>query len=253
MNFLSIFPKDSWIAKYLQFTQNQESPKRFHVWAAISTLSSAMARRCYMNRVYYRTYPNQYIIMVAESALCRKSTAIKIATDNILGASGVADVVRQKMTTEFLCSYLSNPAKVDNAITIFISELATGLGQSAMASGLIPLLTNLYDSPDKEEYRTKGAGDFKMNNVCVNLLGATTLDWLSTSLQFENVEGGFTGRVLFVVAEDNDIKIPWPMVDSSLITIRCGLIDWLVQLSGNSESLILLKKPEIYIQTGIWA
>ena len=99
-------------------------------------------------------YPNQYIILVAESALCRKSTAANIAIKDILTQARTTRLLRQKMTAEFLCVELAKK-ELNNAVTIYAPELAVFLGASAFQSGLIPLLTDLYDCPADADYKTK--------------------------------------------------------------------------------------------------
>jgi len=70
--------KDSWIREYLRYTENTESPSMFHLWVGISTIASVVDRDIYVNQGFFKIYPNLYIILVAGSQECRKSTAINI-------------------------------------------------------------------------------------------------------------------------------------------------------------------------------
>ncbi len=220
---LKELPPSSWIYKYLKYTDTQESPTQFHVWSALSVLGSAMGRHCWMYRAYYTLYANQYIIIVAESARCRKSTSSDIAVDNILDASSTVDIIREKMTTEFLCKELSQQ-RLNNEILIYAPELGTFLGVSSFHSGLIPLLTSMYGCPSKRDYKTKESGVFALTNVCINILGCTTLNWMSDNMPGDTIEGGFTGRVIFVVAEDPRLRNAWPTLTDIQLSIRVDLI-----------------------------
>ena len=228
---LALLRPSSWIYKYLEYTTGQESPTKFHLWSAISTIASTLARNAYMYRGYYAIYPNQYIILVAESALCRKSTAANIAIKDILTQSRTARLLRQKMTAEFLCVELAKKDAINNAVTIYAPELAVFLGASAFQSGLIPLLTDLYDCPADADYKTKGAGEFLMKNVCINIMGCTTLDWMSNNMPGDTIEGGFTGRVIFVVAEDPRKRVAWPTVTEEQLNQRQDLIYYIMNLA----------------------
>src|SRR5882762_4893438 len=74
-------PYDSFLDLYMEYTQLQESPERFHLWTGITILAAAMGRKCYLDKGYYRLYPNLFVILVAGSAKCRKSTGVNIGID----------------------------------------------------------------------------------------------------------------------------------------------------------------------------
>jgi hypothetical protein len=212
-----------------------ESPSSFHIWSGLAALSCTLQRKVWINRGFYTLYPNQYIILVAESAFCRKSTAVSVAINDLVQTAAVATINKDKMTAEKLCVELSRGEKehkLDNAITIFVPELATFLGASAFHSGIIPLLTSFYDCPSSADYKTKASGEFHMSNVCINLVGATTLDWMSTNLPGDTVEGGFTGRVIFVVAEEPRLSNPWPELSPSEIALRTELVSDLIRINN---------------------
>ena len=228
---LALLKPTNWIYKYLEYTEGQESPTKFHVWSAVSAIASTLARNAWMYRGYYAVYPNQYIILVAESAMCRKSTAANIAIKDILTQARATNLLRQKMTAEFLCVELAKKEKLNNAVTIYAPELAVFLGASAFQSGLIPLLTDLYDCPADADYKTKGSGEYLMKNVCINIMGCTTLDWMSNNMPGDTIEGGFTGRVIFVVAEDPRNRVAWPTVTKEQLDQRQDLIYFIMNLA----------------------
>lgn len=215
--------KNSWIYKYLKYTDTQESPTQFHVWSALLTIGSVMGRRCWIYRGYYLLYPNQYIIIAAESARCRKSTSSDIAIDDILTTADCVDIIREKMTTEFLCKELAQE-RPNNEVLIYAPELATFLGANAFHSGLIPLLTSVYGCPSIRDYKTKESGIFAMKNICINMLACTTLDWMSNNMPGDTIEGGFTGRVIFVVGEEPRLRNAWPYLTEEQKAIKVDLV-----------------------------
>tara|TARA_R100000656_G_scaffold67313_1_gene50964 strand:- start:2906 stop:4099 length:1194 start_codon:yes stop_codon:yes gene_type:complete len=209
---LKLLSKHSFLYKYLEYTKGTESPTKFHLWSGLSLIASLLGRNVNTYKGTYTLFPNMYIVLVAESARCRKSSATDIALDDMLRDSKLCRIYRQKMTAEFICTELASTESLNNDIVIYAPELATFLGVSAFQSGLVPLLTSWYTCPRYDDYKTKGAGKFEMSNICINLLGATTLDWMSNSMPGETVEGGFTGRVIFVVAEEPRQRIAWPVI-----------------------------------------
>jgi len=194
--------QENWIDLYTAYTDKQESPRIFQVWSAISVIASCLGRRVYIDRGYFTTYPNQYIILAAETARCRKSSAAEIAIDDIVRTSSLIDVLSERLTTEAICVKLSKDTGVDNSILIFCTELSTFLGAGAMQSGKVDMLTSFYNCPHARDYLTKNSGKFVCRNICINILACTTLNWMADNMPGTTIEGGFTGRVLFVVGEE---------------------------------------------------
>jgi hypothetical protein len=176
---------------------------------------------------------------VAETALCRKSTAVEIAIDDILTTSAIADISSERLTKEFLYSYLSNKDKLYNDVLLYADELETLLSANAYADGLFAVLTSLYGCPNSRDYKTKNAGVFKLKNVCINLLGATTPNWMSENMPSSSIEGGFTGRVIFVVAEEPRGKVAFPKVTKEMSLVRKGLINWVIDISNLRGEFIM--------------
>lgn len=226
---------DNFIEGYLEYTSKQESPTQFHTWSAISIMASALSRSCWMHRGYYTLFPNFYIVLVAESALCRKSTATRLGMQ-LLRYTG-KDIINEKLTVAYLYKHLGAASKgsgTDAAVVIYAPELSVFLGQDAHSSGLIAAITSLYDCPEIVEYRTKSSGVDVIHNPVVNILGATTLDWMSTNLPGESVEGGFTSRVIFVVEDAPRHRTAWPNVTSTEMDLKTKLIEDLLQINALS-------------------
>lgn len=199
--------KVSWLDSYMEYTADQESPKAFHQWVAMGVISSCIGRNIHIPRVKYTTFPNLYIVLVAGSAKCRKSVSISIGRDLLNGLKEPPTVFAQKITTEALIEALESTKKNDACFgLICASELSVFLGGDSIKSGIIPALTDLYDSPKEWVYHTKGRGKETLKNVTLSMLGASTKDWLRTSIPVEAIGGGFTSRVIFVF-EDAPSKL----------------------------------------------
>ena len=190
---------DSWIDTYLNYTDDQESPKAFHMWVAISLLGAILGRNVWIPRVMYTIYPNMYVILVAGSARCKKSSAIRIGISLMKKLKSHPMIFAQKITNEALIQSLDE-SKVDGASygLICASELSVFMGMDAIKSGIIPTLTDLYDSPDHWTYKTRGRGEESLYNVTLSMLAASTKNWLKTSIPIDAVGGGFTSRIIFI-------------------------------------------------------
>lgn len=232
-----------WIHTYSEYTLGQESPKIFHLWSAIWALSVALGRKVWVSRGgYYTLYPNFYIVLVAGSATCKKSTAIKVARgflgdlkpdspfilpDNITPERMVQKVAQRTRSISVPTKDQGVPKKCPQPIAycnIFTSELSGFLGDKKANHKMISVLTDLYDCPSYWSYDTILRKEDILENVFTSLMGATTIEWLKKSLSQNEMSGGFANRVIWVVKDWTDRKIAHPRIPTELIPLRKDLI-----------------------------
>lgn len=229
-----------WLRSYLEFTETQESPDIFHLWCGISAISAVLERKVWIDRGYYTLFPNTYVILVAESAVSRKSTAIGIAKGIVKTALPEFPILSQKMTTEALIGALHTSQK-GNGISsgyVIASELSVFLGRSAQDATLVQSLTDIYDCPDPFEYHTVGRGVEKCPKSYLCLLGGTTPEWIRSSLPAGSIGGGFTSRIIFVNGNKGWRREAWPELSDEQIKLHATLaadLRSINQLSGEFE------------------
>ena len=156
----------------------------------------------WISRIKYTIFPNIFVILVAGSAKCKKSTAIKIGEKILKSTSEPPMVFAQRITTEALIESLeSNKVEGASAGIIIADELSVFMGAGSKESGIIPMLTTLYDSPDEWIYHTKARGKEILKNVTLTILAGTTKVWLKSAIPADSVAGGFASRIIFVYQE----------------------------------------------------
>lgn len=212
--------RDGIINAFCKYTESTEIPTIFSLWAAISAVSATLGRDCFVDRGYFTVYPNIYIVLVAGSAACKKSSTIMLACNLIKTVEPKIHILSQKMTPEALIGSLSGMTAKDTTLILdeavgilVVDELSTLIDKNAFKSGMISLLTKLYDCEDFP-YETRGRGIELIKNPSVSLLGGSTLHWIRASIPQESVGGGFTSRVLFVYKDYNEKLVPWPSIDA---------------------------------------
>jgi len=214
VNYKKLIPADSFLGRYLQYSEQSETPHAFDFWTGCYLLSVALGRGIIVDRPMAPVYLNQFIVLVAESGVTRKSTAVRRATKFARHLCGVENpLVEAKITPEALEFRLAcQSMEYGKAYcTIMIDEMVKFLGREKYVEAMPTLLTDLYDCP---EIRTGGGnltrGALDIANVFVNFLSASTPSWLIRAVNPDVIEGGFTSRVIFVVAEDPKRCSPWP-------------------------------------------
>ena len=210
---------DSFIGEYLRYCDAQETAIEYDFFCACWLLTNAVGRRVKVDRPRAPVWLNWYIVLVAESGVTRKSSAVRTATDLLRGlkenASARADfeMITTKCTPESLCDALksSSISRDDSHVAISVSEMVTFFGRSTYLMAMPSLLTDLYDCPSFiESSGTITRGDFAARNVFLTLLTASTPSWLIRSINPNIIEGGFTSRTLFIHAESPKRRIAWP-------------------------------------------
>lgn len=228
--FATHLPKTGFIHEYMEYTSIHEAPGSFHFWTAMSVLSAVVQRRAWLSKGIYRVYPNLYVILVAPTGRCRKTGCIKVGIE-LAGKIDYLNIIADKTTPEALLEALmqskvqveddedlltpgmapSNGGKtlsLDSTGFIRSTEMSTFLNKSNYTSGMITLLTDLYDCPDDFTYLTRTQKPIVLDNIFINMLAGTTPEWLATNLPESAFEGGFMSRVIWVVKHWKDRVIP---------------------------------------------
>lgn len=224
--FRNMIPTTGFLGAYMKYTDYQESPGSYHFWVALSVLSGVIQRRAWISKGVYNVYPNIYMILVAPSGRCRKSRALNLGTELIQDfdfMNVIADKTTPESMLEALMTGTNNLSRVEDQAagvinlnvdsTGFIKagELSVFLNKQTYTSGMVNLLTDLYDCPRKFKYLTRNKKPVELKNVAVTFVGASTPDWLATSLPEAAFEGGFMSRIIFVVKHYKDRSIALPM------------------------------------------
>ena len=205
--------EDGIIEEYLKYTIGQESPQDFHLWVIITCLAIILGRNSYVDMGAWKTYPNLFTILVGESALTHKGTAMKYGLKVLGAAAPKLNEVAQKFSPESLSNLLKQLSEGEGKRAeahIISPELSVLLGNSRLDDSLLKLLTDLWDSPDMHKYMTLSRGMEKATDVCINMLAGSTPSWLKNSVPEESLEGGFFSRLILVDRPPTGVKIPFP-------------------------------------------
>lgn len=204
---------------FMEWTQYVETAEKYLRWGAISIISGALERKCWIthpgsNLIFY---PNQYIFLVGNSGVARKSTAATIAQELLSHVPGIC-FLPERITAASLfdeLQYIGAKKTYKYKEKIFPHSAGFLYGSEAAQSfhqdenSAITILTDLYDCGKLKgwsttignEEATRVGGRKRIYNPCINMLMCTTKSWLRTKIVKEDIKGGFTGRILFVTHE----------------------------------------------------
>lgn len=246
INYSKLVGEDTFLGRYLRYLSPLETPHAYDFWTGCWLLASACGRNIIVDRRGAPVFLNLYCILVAESGITRKSTAVRHATKFARGLfTNVPSIIETKTTPELLWRTLAKQSKTHDksGVLISISELATFLGREKYVETMPALLTDLYDCPDERiGGGTLASGELPIKNVFVSFLSASTPSWLLRAINPDVIEGGFTSRVLFIVSEKPKqyVALPEPL-DNDL---KSAIERDLRSISDNAREVELLQLSE---------
>ena len=229
---------------YLYYMSRLETPLIYDLTCGLWLLSTTVGRLLKVNRPKAPVYLNGYYIICAEAGITRKSTAIRMA-ETILNEAAIPEiqVFNSSVTPEAMLDRMSiNSAQTGRThVAIVVSELVTFMGRESYSGGMPGVLTDLYDAP---QIRTieRMSGSRTLKNVYVSFLAGSTPSWLIRAINPDVIEGGFTSRCLFIIAERRKQLVPWPQEDKN---------DEFIVTKLAKQLQAIRKKAEKYATQGI--
>lgn len=237
-----MLPQPGFITDFINTGRGMESPTLFFAWNALWLLSTVLKREAWLRWYPNKLFPNLYVLLVAPPALCRKSSSMHIAinllknlpkclSSTVESFRKTSQLITGKTTPEGLLNALAPeeraflqksagdvPEKIikvnkGSQVALSISELAVFLGKQQYNSGMVTLLTDLFDCKDEDSEISRGHGNKALTDIYVTLFGAITPEGMKMSIPEEAFGGGFMSRVV-IAYSDTPTKIysiPKPM------------------------------------------
>lgn len=206
---------------YLKYTEDTETPEKFHFWSALTAIAAVTRRKVWLDRGRYQLFPNLYVLIVADSATTRKSVAPAVALDMLTSAVPDLTYFQDSMTPEGFIKQLNKVAVIpgvnggppvitkDSCALVVADELASLFGyEKVRASSLTILFTRCYQSPKRYQYTTVKNDQVNIEYPFFNMLLLTAPENLKVLPP--DITGGFVGRTIFVTATSRRKNIGWP-------------------------------------------
>ncbi len=230
-----------WLQDYVNFASQAApmSDPAFHLSAGLFLLSTAVARRVCLQVGIQRIYPSLYQLIVAESTLYHKTSALMIAQALLKEAGLDILLLASRQTPESLVaelgtmrpstfnSWSENEKKRWIAERSFSAQRGWLLDEAShlldsfnrdYTAGLLPLVLALFDCPEREVSQTVGRGRQVVQYAYLSFLGATTPSAVAEHIQRNaHWSNGLWARFAMVTPQKNipdwhffptNIKIP---------------------------------------------
>jgi hypothetical protein len=202
----------NWLEQILLETEEAEAPRSFFFWSALAAISAVVKNKVYLDRYFYKLYPNVYIFLVAKSGL-RKGIPIAMAkalvkeVDNtrvISGRNSIQGIIKDLSIT---VTTPGKPPLRDACGFIVSGEFSTVLIRDPEA---LTILTDLHDGHYNPEWKNtlKGTGVEELKGVNITVLGAVNQTHFKDMISQKEVTGGFIARTMIVEEVKRATKNP---------------------------------------------
>lgn len=199
---------EDWLKAYMRYSRFSESPDKYHLFCAISTIAGALRRKVWIDQGDFQWTPNFFIFLIGPPGVVQKSTSIDIGYDLLKELPGVY-VAPQSGTWQELVQRMSKHSDTvilsggetftHSSLTGAIRELGTFLKMDDTAA--INALVSLWDGKmGGWDHATKGKGSDIIYNPWINLIGGATDSWVRENLDHYFIGGGMASRSLFIYA-----------------------------------------------------
>lgn len=194
------------ITEYTNAVDLGEGDSRFHMWCAVSAIAEALGRKCVLDHHGAEYYANQYLMFIGASR-SGKSTAMEQMEDGLFLPTLWQDddyrydhVYYSDTTYESLLENLAKAAKggAGSSGYLFYDEFSKAFPRAENTQPYISGLTSLWDCRGEYTKRTKTQGVNRLEDIFINMIGASTLQWFTHAItESPENNGGFLPRVIF--------------------------------------------------------
>lgn len=195
-----------WLDLLLKSTEESEAPERYFWWSGMAAISAVVRKNVWLDRHYYKLYPNIYVALVSARSGAAKGIPISIckkileATDSVRIISGCNSIqgLIQELGTQ---KTLKGGAVINEAHGILLSdEFDSFLTDDPKSLTYLTALHNTHEHETSWEKILKNSPKQELKSPCITLLVASNESLFDSVVKRKDIEGGFIGRT-FVVYE----------------------------------------------------
>lgn len=243
--------KNEFLITYLDYVQETESPRLFHIWSALSGVAACLGRRVYYPFAVGDIFPNMYTLLVGPPAtkkstsinimknLVKKNTGVRFAPKDTAGQrQGLIAAIHSQADNDEQEELMNNLATNDAASfdafamngsrqafmeteidlrdkhSLFVTsgEFASFIGKNN--SDMLTFLIEMWDGTDYD-YQLKNS-KLTIEKPLLNLIGGTTPTSISDSLPEVAIGQGFMSRIILVFAPKKYKSVEEPTLREDL-------------------------------------
>lgn len=226
-----------WIDDVLTATDEAETPQSFVRWACLASIAAVVRDRVYLDKFYYKLFPNLYVMMIASSGL-RKGFAANLAqklvtsvgcTKVMSGRSSIQSIVQQLGTA---ITRPKQPPLIKAHGFIVSGELSTTFVEDPHSFTILMDLHDGHYHRDGLAWKNtlKHSGIDELKDLSVSMFTMVNQTHLEDLLQKKDVTGGFLARNIIKVEKERHRVNPLTKAPDRLFNVS-EFVPYLTKLS----------------------
>jgi len=221
-------PENDFVEAYKDYAMKiSDAPAKYQELMALSIVATVLSRQVYLKYGVYNLYPNLYIVLIGKSTVMRKTACLNMAKHLI-----------KKFNPELILPNEFSPEGLFNLLAdkpiglISWGEFGAFLINTIKSyqAGVKEFLTECFDCPGSLNKRLAGK-EYKIENLCLNIITATTLHWFIDRITESDTMGGFLGRFVYMPCKAEDKNGWYYMPQPEDIKLSNNLLDNINKIS----------------------
>lgn len=193
---------DTFIERYATWASKLgDAAPQYHQAGAFIALSSLLAGSVRLQTSYGTVIPNIWFMILADTTLTRKTTAMDIAMDLILEVDDEVVMATDGSLEGLLTSLSTRPGKPSIFLRDEFSGLLEQMAKKDYMAGMPELLTKLYDG--KMQKRVLRKETIEVRDPRLIIFAGGIKNKITSLLNFDMVSSGFMPRFIFITAESD--------------------------------------------------
>jgi hypothetical protein len=233
--------EDTFIERYINWAKSLgDAAQQYHQAGAFTALSALLAGNVRLPTSFGTVIPNLWFMILADTTLTRKSTAMDIAMD-LVGEIDPDVILATDGSIEGLLTAMSiRPGRPGVFLRDEFSGLLEQMTKKDYMAGMAELLTKLYDGKLQKRILRKEVIEVK--EPILLLFAGGIKDKITSLLTYEQVASGFMPRFVFITAESDITKVkalgpPTAFTDNN----RQAILDELQDMSDHYKQQVTMQ------------
>lgn len=234
--------EDSFVERYIAWAKSLgDAAPQYHQAGAFTALSALLAGSVQLPTSFGTIKPNLWFMILADTTLTRKSTAMDIAMDLITEIDSNILMATDGSIEGLLTVLGTRPGQPSVFLHDEFSGLLEMITKKDYYAGMPELLTKLYDGKLQKRVLRKEMVEVK--DPCLLVFAGGIKDKITSILNFEHVASGFMPRFIFITAESDITRVkplgpPTDWTDDNRQAIMSELQD-VYEFYGGSKTFIV--------------
>jgi len=237
------------IERYITWAKSLgDAAPQYHQAGAFTALSALLAGTVQLPTSFGVMKPNLWFMILADTTLTRKSTAMDIAMDLVMEIDDDVIMATDGSIEGLLTSLSTRPGKPSVFLRDEFSGLLEMITRKDYYAGMPELLTKMYDGKMQKRILRKESIDVR--DPCLLVFAGGIKNKITSLLTFEHVSSGFMPRFIFITAESDITRVrplgpPTDWTDNN----RAAILDELSDLYTyyNETTPMVIKGTDIRI------